>query len=232
MHKAERIILYTLTAAACMLGLRAGLPGTGSPAAAGITAPPAPADQPATRLATCDVFGLVERLIETEPYFVPRKHEEDRIKSELMPLQTTLQELQTALQGADMKKPENIAKQNEGKTKYEEYQKLSRSARDDYGAFVAKQFVAAHEKVHDAIARTAKAHGFTHVAAQKGGAIQPIGDAQKLAEEFLARPYSVQPEGSDITEATRLELGLPEKVSGESPLLGKPDAAKPTEPKP
>jgi hypothetical protein len=232
MRRTERVVAYSALAVAliAVVGQSAGL-RFGSPAvAAPVPAAPAP---DSARLATCDIYALVERLVESDAYAPARNIEQERIKARLAPMEEDLKKidsenakLREELAGADSKDPNAQMKlktynanQADFESKIKPYNEQKAQLAETYSALIVGQFTEAYQKVIIEAKKTATEKGFTYVVAQKRGDLT-ARNPQQLVEEFLARPISVAPADSDITEAVRVSMKLPEKAagSGASPM--------------
>lgn len=225
MRTAERVAVYSLLALA-LVGASRNLPGLASPAAATLTAAP---DVPAARIATCDVYALVEKLVDTDAYTPARKSEEARITALLQPGEAELQRLQAELQAMN---PQDATAQAAAQQKYQAFEAKRQAFNTqreqlaaDYTKLVSSQFIDAYTRISAEAQRVARAQGYTHVIAHKSGAML-AADPRRLVEDFLARPITAAPDGSDLTEAVRLALKLPE-LGSKTPAT---PAAAPAEP--
>lgn len=240
MRRSERLIAYSALAALTLAvvgqstGLRLGSTAAASPAA------PAPAAPDAAKIATCDIYSLVQTLIASDQYKPAQNIEQERIKARLAPIEEELRtiDLQNAklreeLSGADSKDAavqEKLRTYNASaqafESKLQPYNKLKSELADAYAIFVVGQFYDAHQRITAEAKRIATAAGYTHVIAQKEGDMSGARDPQQLVEDFLARPIVMAPENSDITESVRTAMKLPEKAATPE------DAAAPASEKP
>lgn len=187
----------------------------------------------AAKIATCDVYFLVEKLVDTDQYAPARTAEQDRIKQALAPLETELasmekdlESMQRDLQNAN---PQDVAAQSKYQgfqekrgiyqTKTTEYGQRRQQLFDGYSELIAGQFADAYKKVSAEMKRIADERGFTYVLAQKTGDIK-AREPRALVEEFLSRPVTIAPADADITEAVRTSLKLPERgAAPANPIL-------------
>lgn len=205
MRRAERLTLYAAIALCLVMALRAGQP----PAAA--AAPGRADDEPApARVATCDVYDLMEKLVVGERFEATRRAEEERIRQRLKPLEDEIAALESQLKLDDPDDPAAQARARDYQKRRNDYSLLRGQAQQDFNDFVARQYVEAYDKVRAAAARVAERRRFTHVIASRHAdrAITAT-DPERLVESFLGRPVTVAPEGSDITEDVMKELGQP-----------------------
>lgn len=215
MRRSERTVAYTIVGLGLLLGA-GGVLGLRGAAAQG-TRQPEPA-----RLATCDVYDLVNRLVEGDDYAPARDAEQKRAADETKPLEEALtamnadlQKMQSDLQAADPKDPGAQAKFAEFQTKRQDfdgrlraYQERKGQLGQTFSGLVSGQFTAAYKRVIAEATRVARERGYTYVVAQKRGEID-AKDPSQLIEGFLSRPVIVAPDDADITEAVRQAMKLP-----------------------
>lgn len=218
MQRTERIVIYAALAICLALGLRAGQT---PPANAGQPASPAPAreadaaagregDDPApARLATCDIYDLIEKLVVGERFEAPRKAEEERIRRRLKPLEDEIAALESQLKLDDPDDPAAQARARDYQKRRGDYSLLRGQSQQDFNDFVARQYIEAYDQVRAAAAKIAQRRAFTHVIASRSAdrAITAT-DPERLVESFLGRPVVVAPDDSDITADVAAELNL------------------------
>lgn len=231
MRHNERLIAYSALSVAliALAGHTAGFRIV-SPAGAGSSVLAAP---DSAKIATCDVYQLVERMVESEQYMPARNVEQERVKAQLVPYENQLETMQKELQASDPKDPGAQEKFKTFQAKREEYMAKRQAAADGYTDLVTGQFSDAYAKITAEARKVAASLGYTYVLAHKRGEIR-AHDPRQLVEEFLSRPVSVSPEGVDITEQVRNAMKLPEKSAGgpdASPLLPANSPAAPEAPK-
>jgi Skp family chaperone for outer membrane proteins len=210
MRKSERVVVYGLLAGAMGVALMSatGVFGTGQSRAFAAAAPEA---QPA-KIATCDFYLLVERMVDTDAYAPVRKAEEARISGVLSPIENELNTMNVELQNAN---PTDAGMQEKYKmfeTKRSDYLARRQDLSDSYSRLVSGQFVEAYEKVIAEAKKIANQQGYTYVIAHKSGKITAM-DPRRLVEDFLARPLPVAPDGADITEQVRMAMNLPAQAA-------------------
>lgn len=213
----RHIAIVALALPAAALALHAS--GYRLVAAAGASSRSA-APPEAARIATCDVYQLVERMIDSDQYIPARNVEQERVKGLLSPFEADLEKMQKELQAADPKDPAAQEKFKAFQTKREEYMAKRQQAADGYTDLVTGQFADAYTRIAAEARKTAESLGYTHVIAHKRGDIR-AHDPRQLVEEFLSRPITVAPDGTDITEQVRAVMKLPDKPSSSdsSPLF-------------
>lgn len=221
MHDTKRIALFALFVAAGIVGV-SRLAGVGSvtrASHAGSAAMFAETPEP-TRLAVCDVYGVAEKLLQTDRFIPAREAEEKAITESIKPVADALEAIKRDVEsrggigegGVDPKTEEGQRIGREFQKKTEEFARLSRDGQVRFQKFVSGQFIEALGLVRDSCARVAAEKGFTHVIASRD-IDKPIEtvDPERLIEAMLGRPVVVRPEGADITPDVMADL----RVSGE-----------------
>mgnify|MGYP000107535689 CR=1 FL=1 len=208
MKTRERLFVYGALLACIILALRPQFATTAAASTRSASAMVG-AEPVSARIATCDVYELVEKFVTGERFDAPRKAEEERIRLRMKPLEDELVALENELKDAD---PKDEAAQEKARTfqrKRSEFALLRGKAQQDYTDFVAKQYVNAFEEVKSSAAAVAERLGYTHVIASRTAEKEiKTTDPERLVEAFLGRPITVAPEGSDITEEVKADLKL------------------------
>ena len=215
MNRIERVVVYSLLAVAIALGLST----RGSLSGSHVYAEPlgGSAADGASRVAVCDVYGVAEKLVQSDRFAPARLAEEDKLKADLEPLENELKELQREIQamasaGADPKDEKSQAKVKEFQQKREAYAIAREKGGIVLQRLIASQFIEAFGLTRDAAAKVAADKGFTHVIATRD-AKKPIESSppptpERLIEAFLGRPVVVSPESAEITPDVLDELKL------------------------
>ncbi len=202
MNTRERLFVYSALAACVILALRPQFASTAD-------ASPRPDEPVSARIATCDVYEIVEKMVVGDRYEAPRKAEEERIRLKLKPLEEELAAMEAELKEAD---PKDEAAQDKARTfqrKRSEFALLRGKSQQEYTDFVAKQYVDAFEEVRTSAAAISERLGYTHVIASRTAEKKiKATDPERLIEAFLGRPMTVAPEGSDITDEVKADLKL------------------------
>lgn len=221
MQRTERVVMYTLLAASLF-----AVAGQGFGSRFGrAEASPAPAAAPDTaRIASCDIYQLVERMVEGSSYLLARNAEQERIRTVLRPMEIELDKMQVDIRAGSPEDPVTAQKMRLFEARRKEYGEKSEEESRTYAKVVTGHFTDAYGKVAAEAKKVADSLGYTHVLAQKRGELIAT-NPQQLIEEFLSRPLAVSPEGTDITERVRTAMKLPTTGgAGSTP-------AKPAEPK-
>lgn len=178
----------------------------------------------AASIALCDVYALIERHVESDQFRPARDAEQERIKSQLMPMETELEAMQKDLQSANPQDPAAQAKFGMFQQKREEYQQRRQQLLDTYSELVAKQFAQSLTQVSAEAKKVATELSYSHVISQKTSEMI-AKDPRQLVEEFLSRPFAAYPAETDITEKVREAMKLPK-----TPITPPAPAAAPSAP--
>lgn len=179
------------------------------------------------RVATVDMFKLLESMIESDRYKPARDARDAEIRSKFEAYSAELKALETKVQLIPQGTPEFQATMSQGQAKEAERQQYAQQVGREQDAFVAAQVKEAYAIVHKAVNDAASQLGYTHVVAtrldgttMKGESLAPI------MQEILARPLVRSADADDITDRVRKDLNLPEKTA-DAPS---PDAGASTTP--
>lgn len=216
MKNTERSIVYAVLAVCLVLGL-ASLNGRiqASATAASVSATDPSADEPAAgeskpvKIAVCDVYGVTEKLVESDRFVPDREAEEKRLREMIEPMRQELTDMQREIDGLDPKDEATQAKIREFRAKREQLAIAEQKAATAFGTFVAGQFLDAFEIARGSVSAVAERNGYTHVLASRDPSkrIETL-NPERIVEAFLGRPVIVAPEGTDITLDVLAELHL------------------------
>lgn len=164
------------------------------------------------RVATVDMFLLLESMIESDRYKPARDARDAEIRAKFEAYNAELKALETKIQLIPQGTPEFQATMQQGQAKETERQQYAQQAGREQDAFVAAQVKEAYAIVHKAANDAAEQLGYTHVIStrlegtnMKGESLAPI------MQEILARPLVRSASADDITARVREDLKLPEK---------------------
>ncbi|MBX3360821.1 MAG: OmpH family outer membrane protein [Phycisphaeraceae bacterium] len=164
------------------------------------------------RVATVDMFQLLESMIDSDRYKPARDARDAEIKSKYDALLAELKSLETKIQLIPQGTPEFQATMSQGQAKEMERQQFAQQVGRDQDAFVASQVKEAYALVHAAVNESAAQLGYTHVFTTRTSATNMKGDSlAPVMQEILARPLVRTSTTDDITDKVRARLGLPEK---------------------
>lgn len=170
------------------------------------------------RIATVDVFAVVERVWLGDKYINARTALADATNKELDAMNLKMDEMRT--------KAQSLAKDSEElKTLSEEFGKVQQEAQqkqnsggDEMERLSTLQLSEAYQQVMAEAETMAKSMGYTHVLASKTGKVEFRSTTMNGAlQELLARPVVVSDTADDIT--TALLAKFPEPSSSSSPVV-------------
>ena len=177
-------------------GAAAAQPGGGQPSASG----------PA-RIATVDIYAIVEKLVLRPDY----KKAQDDMKAKWDPRLETIQKefsrIDADLQMIPQNDPKYAQVLKAGRDKQAEYDKAVQDRQVEFEGLSARQLTESYGTARDAASRLAERQGYTHVFANRPPE-RPINASTLGAslQEFLARPLIKSPSGDDLTRAVASEL--------------------------
>jgi Skp family chaperone for outer membrane proteins len=215
----RRGIRWSIATAAVAGAVGAGL-GVGAAGARGSRhgGEPAPA-----RIAVCDVYGLLDSLVQSDRYQPQIRSESEKAQADLEPLARALQDLQETLRGmqerlkgmspqdeeAQRYYREYQEKEREFQERQREFQERQRRARGVIERLVAGSYLDGYKQVKASAEAVARDLGYTHVIASRNREeVIKTEDPNQIIQAFLARPVVVMPEGTDITEDVKKDLKL------------------------
>lgn len=173
------------------------------------------------RVATIDMFQLLESMIESDQYKPARDARDSEIKAKFDALNAELKALETKVQLIPQGTPEFQATMQQGQAKEIERQQYAQQVGRENDAFVASQVREAYGIVHKAANEAAERLGYTHVFATRLDAANMKGESlAPIMQEILARPLVRAGETDDITAKVREDLKLPEKAAQPAPAAG------------
>lgn len=161
------------------------------------------------RVAVCDALLLVEQMLDQEPYTTARTAVEENWQQQLSLIETELQDLIARQAEAPMGSIERQEIDQQGRAAQQRYQGIRQQAQVELERLGVEQAREVYAKIDAAVQAEADAQGYGFVLMTRDGS--RFGDATSvaaLAQQMLARPVLVHPEGQDITAAVRQRLGL------------------------
>lgn len=202
MHARALCFLLTLLIAVALLGAHAG--GSG------------PAVQPNTtpqRIATCDVYQVVQRLFDSDRYTPARKSEEEAIRAELAPFAEELQKLgdqaSAIVQSAPATDAAAQATVRQFQDKRAAFNKKQQESAARLQSFKARQLIECFELGRTSARAVADRAGYDFVLASRRVSEKlPADDPQVVVEAVLQRPALVSPPAADITDDVLSDLKL------------------------
>ncbi|HYE02330.1 MAG TPA: OmpH family outer membrane protein [Phycisphaerales bacterium] len=194
MRPTERVLVYALLAAALLTALAAAA---------------RPAEPPEAKVATCDIYGIADRLMKSEKFEPTIKEEFEKIRVALEPMEKELQEIQ---QRGETMKPEDPGAGDlirEFQEKSQAYGRRRQELETNYQRFLAAKYVEAYDLVKNSVDAVAQDLGYTHViASRKRDEKIQSENIQRVIEAVLARPVLKAPDDADITDDVSKDLKL------------------------
>lgn len=176
--------------------------------------------QAAQRTATVDMYGLIERIIDSDKYKPAREAHHNELRAKLEAIQKELEGTQTALKAMDQSKPEFQTEVGKFQARYQEFQQLQDESSQKAEQFNTEQLLEGYKLIVEAVNQTAKDKGYTNVVATRSMNIEiKPTNLQGALQEILARPMIVSSAEDDITEtvATAMKLPAPKPPVVEAP---------------
>ncbi len=208
MRTAERVLVIGGVMLAIGLGLSARVPGGDSAAWAGQPGAPSPTAA-APRIATLDVYSIVEKLMARPEMQAPGNELAARLNERIGADQQALEALQRELQGMQASDPRAGAGQQEFLAKRDAFNRLVQDSTAELDRFRSGQLIECYRQTREAAGAVADRTGYTHVLSSRAAdaEMQPQGMALGL-QELLARPVLKGVPADDITGLVAAELKL------------------------
>jgi Skp family chaperone for outer membrane proteins len=188
---------------------------------------------PAQRTATVDMYGLIERSIDSDKYKPAREAHHNELRARLDAIQKELEGTQTALRAMEQAKPEFQAEYAKFQARVQEFQQLQEESAQKAETFNTQQLLESYKLIVDSVNQLAKERGYTHVVATRDMSIEirPT-NLQGALQEILARPMVVSATEDDLTEAvaTAMKLPAPKPPEPATPGATEPAPAQPAAP--
>lgn len=191
--------LFTIAASALLGGMMARQNSAVAQSGSGATEA---ASTKATRLATVDVFAVVERVWLGEQYVGPRTALADSMNKEIDALNAKMDEMRDKANKLPPESPELKTMADEFTKLQQEAQQKQRAGGDEMERLSTLQLAQAYQQVMTEAEAIAKSMGYTHVIASKTGKLEFRSTTMNGAlQELLARPVVVSDSTDDITAA-------------------------------
>lgn len=156
------------------------------------------------RIATCDVFSVMQALVESERFKPRRVAEQEKARNELKEIAGQIGALEQQLKSMDPKDEKTIEVFREFNLKKE----LFTERQKELDEFLGDQFVEAYEEVRKAANAVAEREGYTHVLVTRGRDEKVNNDMEQVTQQMLSRPVLRSPVQDDITDRVLGELEL------------------------
>lgn len=170
---------------------------------------PASGAAQSVRLATLDIYQVIDRLLGLPDSKQAQKEFKDRWEPRLAALQRELRRLDADLQVVPQSDPRYQDLARSARERQGEYERLAQEYARETEAFSSRQLIEAYGRARQAAARVAERLGYTHVLATRSFD-RPIAATTlgNTIQELLARPVMHGVAGDEITGAVLTELGL------------------------
>lgn len=202
MRTAERLFLYPIAIA----GLILGLASTTFEPAARATADGAEVE---LKIATCDLFKIVERLMESDRYAPAREEAMAAAEERIRPHQERLEEAQRRAQSTPQDDPLFRDIVRDFQRAQQEYQARAQELMREQEMFTTRQILECFRLVRSSTEEIAEQMGYTLVLQTRFKQDDDeLQDMQSVVRAMLARPVAVSPDAIDITADVLFELRL------------------------
>lgn len=201
----HRLAVVSVAAA---LALAAGAIMAAAPASAARSRESA--DRSDQRLATVNMFHIVEKMVQSERYRPARETMMKEYQSRLEAAKREIESLYNEIMQAGQESDKGRALIPQFQTRQREAQQLEEELQVRAGEFNTQQLAEAYRLATETVAMLAKQGGYTHVLSTRGVASEPIRGTNVAAavQEIMARPVVLFPEADDLTERAITELQL------------------------
>lgn len=201
MRKTERVVVYSLLAAA--LAMAAGARFT-SVAEAGRHA----VAPEAARVATIDALALVDLMLQSERYAPAREAKVKELNDQMIPIGREVQDLESKLIMGKKEDPNRDSLVQTWQGKKQQMQQLQQALSAELDKFNSKQASESYETVLQTADALAKAGGYTHVIMTRKERGFTAENQAGTVQQLLSRPLAVWPAADDLTDLAIKELKL------------------------
>ncbi|HZW09484.1 MAG TPA: OmpH family outer membrane protein, partial [Phycisphaerales bacterium] len=165
----------------------------------------------AARVGTVDVLRLLETMLETPEYADARNAAGDVWNTQITPLGDELNQLRQSITNMDPNDPAAQGLYQQFQSVQQRIGSLQQDAGQAMDKMSAEQLADAYRKIHGAVTSVAEAQGIDRVFSSRT-TVDDINteNTNVVVQEVLLRPVLRNVPELDLTEAVRLELGLPE----------------------
>jgi hypothetical protein len=198
MAKLSRVALYVVLVLAGAVGTRVALPGNEAKADS------APRVADPARIATCDVYAVMQALVESDRYKPKRVAGQEKARAELKEIAGQIGALEQQLKTMDPKDEKTLAIFREFNSKKDQFTERQK----ELDEFLGDQFVEAYAEVRKAADAVGEREGYTHVLVTRGREEKVSNSMDQATQQMLSRPVLRAPAADDITERVLSELKL------------------------
>ncbi len=164
-----------------------------------------------TEIAVCDVYNVMERLMNSDRIAPAIQEKQDAIAAEIKPLEDQLRLLQQELQAANQEDPSFQAKVQRFEQLRQQYFQLQQALTVEMQRFIAEKQVEAFELARDSASGIAEEMGYTYLVNSRDAnkRIEVGGNTpDNVTASVLSRVMLMLPEEDNITEDVIEELNL------------------------
>jgi Skp family chaperone for outer membrane proteins len=200
MRAAERLLLIGGVALTIGVFASARLP---------VGAESGPASTAEQRIATADLFGLIEKIMDRPAMREPRDNLANALNEKVAAAQKVVEALQAELQAMQPADPQAQVRQQQFFERRDEFNRLYQDSAAELDRFRAAQLFEAYREARTGADAVAGRIGYTIVIANRSpeAELAPQGMALGI-QELLARPVLRHDAADDITSAIEQELKL------------------------
>ncbi len=172
---------------------------------------------PPVRIATIDLLGLVEDMLQTDAYKPDRDEFRGDWEERIQDMQNSLAQIEGELRLASPTDPNTRQLQQRYQQTGYQYQQMQRQAGMAFDRFSADQAASAYALLHEKASALAAELGYTHlIASRRSGEIADRGSLATVTQEILARGVILSPDADDLTETLRERLSIPVRPGPEA----------------
>lgn len=172
----------------------------------GVAGAPQAAEQ---RIATVDIYSLVERMLDRPAAATPRDELANRLNDRINADQKALEALDRELQSMNPSDPRAGARQQEFVTRRDALNRLFQESSEELDRFRAGQLFEAYREARAAADAVAAKAGYTMVISNRAADAELTPQGMALAvQELMARPVLRYDPADDLTKQVEAELKL------------------------
>ncbi len=168
-----------------------------------------PAERAEQRIATADLFGIIEKIMDRPAMREPRDNLADSLNEKVVAAQKVVEALQAELQAMQPTDPQAQVRQQQFFERRDEFNRLYQDSAAELDRFRAAQLFEAYREARTGADAVAARLGYTIVVANRSpeAELTPQGMALGI-QELLARPLIKYDAADDLTALVHAELKL------------------------
>jgi Skp family chaperone for outer membrane proteins len=209
MHRFERVLIV----AALVASIVAIVGTRGTPVALAQESP-----NQAVRIATVDIFEVIERIMQQDQYKLARESLSASWDQRAKAIESDLEALENQFKALRQGDPRAEEILRQAQAKQGEYQKLAQQRHEEIDKLSATQLVECFGKTREAARVVAERLGYSHAIANRSQEREIQGTTVSMTlQELLARPIVKGIPSDDITQAVLADLNLPAQSQPQPP---------------